>query len=409
MPQPDPATFTARVAGGTIHIGAFSPDSRYVAVTAGCRTTQIYDAYTGQQVGQVDAREEPGCFGINALLLPDNERLAVYMALPNGAGRLDVWNWHTGEPLSATALASWPPRFLYPVLCANRDGNRLVTLGQQGQVQVFDMATPAARPWRKWDGDQGFKWFRLSPDGCFLAGATPTSAVLWNIETGELRGHFDQQAEITDAAFSQDGRFLASSSRDGAVKVWNLQTQTLAAGPLVHPAHVYTVEFSPDGRYLLTIAKDASARVWNIASGQLAAAPITGFEDITARFRRAVSQLVLTDYEGHFEAWDWRRHQRLMPTQRLFWERAFAWSGQRSLVLSPDGRLAAVGGNKELHIVNLRPLDVTEVPPIQELVTEAEVLSHLRMLDTGATANLTFEEWYGRWESLRAARRGGQE
>ena len=345
------------------------------------------------------APDPPGSLGLGALLLPDNERLAVYQAFRDKTGRLDVWNWRTGQRLSATALAGWPQPLLYPVLCANREGTRLVTLGGQGQAQVFDMTTPEGRFLRTWHGDNAFQWFRLSPDGRWLAGATPTAGVLWNIETGEVRGRFEHSRQILDAAFSRDGRFLATASLDGTARVWDLEQQTPAAEPFRHPGAVHFAEFSPDGRLLLTSGKDAAARVWDIATGKLAAAPINGVEDIVARFRTDASQVVLTDYEGHFEAWDWRRRQRLLPTERLFWEPCFCWNSMRNLVLSPDGRFAAVGGGYALHAVNLQPLDAADLPPAHNLVTEAEVLSHLR-LENGTTANLTFAEWHDRWETL---------
>jgi len=77
MPQPDPASFTARIPNGDFHHAAFSPDSRYVAVASGGPTTCVYDTQTGQQVGRIDASDP---ISVDACLLPDNERLAVYRA-----------------------------------------------------------------------------------------------------------------------------------------------------------------------------------------------------------------------------------------------------------------------------------------------------------------------------------------
>lgn len=397
LPQSDPNSFAVSIEGGTVHVGAFSPDSRYVAVTATCRITLVYDTHTGREVGRVEAPKDHSV--LYALLLPDNERLAVYYMLPDQTGRLGVWNWRSGKSLNLLPLPTWQQFLTSPDLWLNREGTRLVTVGERGWAHVFDMTIPGGRLLKTQTGAAGQRWFRISPDGRWLCGASRTKSLLWNIETGEMLEGIEHKSDINDARFSPDGSLLATSSNDRTVKLWNLHTHEPAGIELTHPAAVYLAEFSPDGRLLLTICKDASARVWDLARGQLAAPPITGFEDLTARFRAGGKQLVLTDYEGDFEVWDWRHRQRLQPTERLFRDPCFCWNGMRSLVLSPDGRLVAVGGGYQLHVVSMAPLDATDLSPAQDLVTEAEVLSHLR-LENGVIANLTFDEWFQRWQRL---------
>jgi WD40 repeat protein len=174
------------------------------------------------------------------LLLPDNERLAVYYLLQDRTGCLGVWNWRSGQPLNLLPLPAWSQSLTYPDLCANGAGTRLVALGEQSHVRVFDMTTPPGRVLRTWDGDQGPRWYHLSPDGRWLAGAARAKGLLWNIETGEFRAGPEHKSEILDACFSPDGRFLATASHDRTVRLWDVQAQTPASEPLVHPGAVYS-------------------------------------------------------------------------------------------------------------------------------------------------------------------------
>src|SRR5262249_50857015 len=63
-------------------------------------------------------------------------------------------------------------------------------------------------------------------------------------------------------AFTPDGRFLFSSSRDRTVRVWDLR-QGAAVRTLTHPALVLGLALTPGGAVLLTAGADASARVFH--------------------------------------------------------------------------------------------------------------------------------------------------
>lgn len=84
-----------------------------------------------------------------------------------------------------------------------------------------------------------------------------------------LAGH-DSQVNAVDIA--PDGRWLATGSSDGTVRIWDVSTgqeQAVFAG---HRGRVYTVAVAPDGSWLAAGgARDRSIRIWDVATGALRA------------------------------------------------------------------------------------------------------------------------------------------
>jgi eukaryotic-like serine/threonine-protein kinase len=80
-----------------------------------------------------------------------------------------------------------------------------------------------------------------------------------------LAGHTDA---ITAVVFSGDRRHLATGSRDGTAKVWELATGRQVRGFAGHSGGVAGLALAPDGRRLATVARDGTVRVLETATGK---------------------------------------------------------------------------------------------------------------------------------------------
>jgi WD40 repeat protein/serine/threonine protein kinase len=117
-------------------------------------------------------------------------------------------------------------------------------------------------------------------------------------------------AAVSSAVFSPDGRWIASGSQDGLVRVWNALTAKERFRFQAHESHVRDVAFSPDGRYLATASWDATARLWHFDPQQTSGEMSPLF---TFRHRRRVqsvafspdSQRLVSNGDGHtVRVWD---------------------------------------------------------------------------------------------------------
>jgi len=104
-----------------------------------------------------------------------------------------------------------------------------------------------------------------SADGRTLASASQDCTVrLWDPVTGQmrrsLRGH---SAEVNGVALSADGTLVASASDDRTLKLWDTATGSLRATLTGHSAQVAAVAFSPDSQVLASGGRDHAVRLWD--------------------------------------------------------------------------------------------------------------------------------------------------
>ena len=405
---PDPA------ASGALRRGKFRADSKRLLIHTNS-SVQIFDVTEQRAVSKswnIDALKDAE-FGEDNTLITLNVVKLTDAEASSPSGQIDIWSIETGERLQTAAIPSAPQ---LGGLQRSRDGSTLVVRATDDRTFVFETATLKTRRVLNDSNSSPATGAPhpvgdcISPDGQTLLTHTGDSlrCDLWNAVTDVPIGPLIHDGQIYSAFFSGDSRRVVTSSIDKSARVWDAATGLALSPPLVHPSWVYRAEFSADNRFLLTVSKDASARVWDLATHKLVGAAMQGHEDIAARFRPRTGEVVTIDVDGLFDVWDWRQSRRLCPSRKLQLPRLYAYSGERHLAISPDGRFVYVGGNGTVHVINLDGLDEVDTRSAESILLEAEVLSHTQLLDSSTPSLLSNDKWKKRWKAWREAEEARQ-
>ncbi|MBI4661053.1 MAG: hypothetical protein HY735_19655, partial [Verrucomicrobia bacterium] len=105
----------------------------------------------------------------------------------------------------------------------------------------------------------------ISPDGSQLAAGCRGGAIrLWNVGTQTNFAVLQELGWVRSLAFSPDGSRLASSSFSTNVTLWSVTHGQVVATLTNHVDRVERVAFSPDGHLLATASFDGAVIVWNL-------------------------------------------------------------------------------------------------------------------------------------------------
>jgi outer membrane protein assembly factor BamB len=239
-------------------------------------------------------------------------------------------------------------------LAFSPNGTVLAFATWQGLVKVLDLNTnkelTAPKPLNDWACSVAF-----SPDGALLVsaggsefkperngGKTTGQIKLWDIAAGKELGEFvGHTNKVFSAAFSPDGKTLATGSADQTVRLWDVATRRQRAVLEGHADAIWCVAFSPDGKTVASASADRTAKLWDADTGK-ERGTLKGHEDEvrTVAFSPDGKTLATGSADWTVRLWD-------LNTQK---ERAVLnrhRGGVQSVAFTSDGNTLASGSLDE--------------------------------------------------------------
>ena len=348
----------------------FSPSGKSI-VTAGDKEANVWSVETGKEVGSLRGHRDM----VNSAAFSPDGRLVVTASQdgstrvwsPTGGALLDL-RGHTDSVNDAkfapdgrsvvtagadhtarvwrvgTGTALYGHRGIVTSAAFSRDGRRVVTASADGTARFWDRSGRLVQTLGEGRHLGPLTVADLSPDGTRVVTSGLNSGLqFWRIGSrGQAVPTFppkQRNRAPSDAAFSPDGRYVATAGYALLARVWDARTGRKRSNFDGHADEVLTAEFSPDGRRVVTASVDRTARIWSASDGKQKRV-LRGHAGIvwSAAWSNDGRLVVTAGNDGTVRIWDAATARQVRVL------RGFVGAA-RSAAFNPDDRWIVAGGN----------------------------------------------------------------
>jgi WD40 repeat protein len=315
---------------------AITPDEKKMVTTSTDETARIWDLSSGQEILKITGagNSQVYVWAVDVTVSPDGRWFTTIGA----DGAAGIWDIQTGKQLFDLVGhegQTWD-------VAVSPDGTRLATAGDDKTVRVWDPHTGKVllilRGHTEKVGDVAF-----SPDGTQLASASEDHTVrLWNSLTGALLQTLSgPNYGMFRIVFNKTGTQMVTLDFDitSVFRIWDTATgQGLQELP--HEHAILDAAFSPDGRLIATGGSDARPVIWDVATGKELFKLFGHYSTVWRLLFSPDGSLLATSSVATVKIWDPKTGQELLTLPghtNLVTSIAFSKDGKRLFSGSDDG------------------------------------------------------------------------
>ena len=349
-----------------------SPDGKTIASATGLwgvnqpGEIKLWDAHTGKQIAIIHGHSGPV---MSLAFSPDSQTLAsasVGFGIYKPAN-VKIWN------LQGQLLVSLPPPLDHAYVLAFNLGGNLLAIGGFESVYIWNLATGKLH--RKLTGHTGpILDIAFDPTGTSLATASRDgSSRVFELETGKETQVFSGFGDLRNVAYSPDGSTLVFTNYGGDLRLWNVSKPPQELEKFSYSVRPITgIAFSPEGRRIGLSSQDGTAIIVDIRTGkELKHIRAHDGNVFDLEFAENGRRIITSGVDGLVRVWDARTDwepsrvntKLLFPKTQILAFPHFAITPNRKYVLLPSGlRNSNPGqGEKGLLVINLENVSANKI------------------------------------------------
>ncbi|RZT18358.1 WD40 repeat protein [Mycobacterium sp. BK558] len=322
--------------GSTYVSVSFSPDGRRIAAGAAEKSIQLFDVFSGQQVGVFTGHRS----AVEAVAFSTDGRRLV----SGGDDKtVRVWDATSGQPMLGHQDTVGGAGF-------SADGKRIISGSADGTVRQWDAMTgsPLGEPVRVDDGTAG-DLYPLGDQRLLSIGDKGDDKVLrvWDASSRRAIGEPlilpPGPLGSALAAWTHNGDKLLVAITPQRAQLFDVATMRPVGRAIDSDTPLIWFDLSPDAHTAATSAYDGSVRLWSVDTGKSLSPPMTGNGGLPrVAFSPDGHLLIVAGTAGMgtttntLRLWDTRTFEPVGNTMTMD-------SAVLATTVSPDGRIIASG------------------------------------------------------------------
>ena len=237
---------------------AWSPDGKILASSSNDCSIKLWDTTTGECIltDSCDINSNK-----SVAWSPDGKKLA------SGGSDLTIriWNPDTGEDYQKLKLET---DWLFWISLAWSPNSKILAIAVQETIQIWNVENGTCIKTLA-----GHEQYVLSVDWHPMENLLASSSLdgtvrIWDLNTGKCLQVLHHDNDVWSIAWSHNGQMLASASHDLTAKIWDTATGKCLHNLLGHQNWLWSVAWSKCDRNLVTGSYDHTVKFWNVATGQ---------------------------------------------------------------------------------------------------------------------------------------------